>query len=1542
MKRKSLIILLTVIIIAGCLTGLVACNNDDSGDVNEIVLNGTYYLLNDGQIDLQSYIIFDSITKTWVDDEGMGGLYDVWQDGNISMMSDDYGAVNGKIDGDIITLVIFGESVQYRKEDIEPQTTPKLQYDLSEDKSYYIVVGIGSESGDVVIPELYKNKPVKEIGESAFVNDNTVTSIKIPSSINTIGAKAFYKCKALNSVDIDFGVSSIGEGAFAECASLSRISIPASVIKIEPATFAYCLNLQSIVIPVSVTNLGMATFFGCKDIKVYFETQHRLDNWYPNWDLVSANVNTGRITRLKEVEWGYENIKTDPNYDYVIHSDKIYFTKYKGTDKEVTVPTEIDNKEVVSIGDVFTDTDITKIEIPESVTNIYDYAFYSCSKLTNFNFPSQLKRIGCSAFENCDGLTSISIPESVVEIDYYAFSSCVNLSTAKLPMSLSSISSGLFSGCENLLSVNIPEGIKEVGYSAFSNCKKLSQIVLPDSVKYVGHNAFLGCKFIKEYGNGEYIASASNPYFALVYVDKKTTSCTIHKDTKLIAEECFYECVNMTSVVIPKGVDYIGQLAFSGCDCMTIYCEIDGKPDGWDENWDSYEVENFDIDNSGVLGTDTELERYKQQAPIVWNCNNNECADDSNIYIIADDGVRYALHQVPANLENNNPWGDVARQSRALSGEVTVQNEIVYKGIKYTINLTAGPFEDCNALESVIISENFTILESQAFANCSNLREVKLPESLNYIGYKAFSNCSSLESIVIPQNVSSIRENAFLNCVSLASIEIKNNDEYDLYIYDNSFEGCDNIANAIIPITVLRRIPRDNLKNVKITSGNYIDFELFKNHNSLERVELSESITSVGSYAFYNCKNLKSIKLPNSLSDVGDYAFTGCNNLLFNEYDNGLYIGNEENPYMILIKAKNNNITSCVVNENTIFMLSAAFWDCRKIASITVPFVGSNKYGNHSRFDYIFAQDIYSTRYTVPVPTSLKEVIITGGDRIGDSAFSGCSSLTRVLIPTGVTSIDQWAFSNCSSISSIEIPNSVTSVGWGAFSGCSSLQFNCYDNVKYLGNEENPYYLLMELDNKETTNFVINTDTKLIYPYIFNSCVNLQFNEYNNALYLGDEKNPYKVLIKAKSNTITECIVNEDTEIINYSAFSDCSRLRSITLPFIGASFEDNSRFYYIFGMDSNNIPKSLKEVIITGEDSIDKMAFSGCSSLTSISIPNNVTSIGDYAFSGCSSLTSILIPNNVTSIGDYAFSGCSSLTSLEIPSRVTSIGNYVFEGCSSLTSIDIPNGVTSIGNYAFSYCGLTSVDIPSSVISIGRGAFSNCSSLASITLPFLGATKSGVDNTHFGYIFGARYNTGNFESMPANLKSVTLTGGDYIDDYAFFNCSNLTSIEIPSSVTSIGNYTFSSCGSLTSINIPSGVTSIGKSAFSGCSSLTSILIPNNITSIGDSAFSGCSSLTSLEIPSRVTSIGDYAFNECINLTKVEIPSSVIDIGFCAFWNCSNLTSIYIPSSVAHIGDSAFRNCDAITIYFEIESMPSGWKYGWNCDERPVVWGYKK
>ena len=352
---------------------------------------------------------------------------------------------------------------------------------------------------------------------------------------------------------------------------------------------------------------------------------------------------------------------------------------------------------------------------------------------------------------------------------------------------------------------------------------------------------------------------------------------------------------------------------------------------------------------------------------------------------------------------------------------------------------------------------------------------------------------------------------------------------------------------------------------------------------------------------------------------------------------------------------------------------------------------------------------------------------------------------------------------------------------------------------------------------------------------------------------------------------------------------------------------------------------------------SIGQSAFSGCSNLTSVTIPNSVTSIGGGAFGECSGLTSVTIPNSVTSIGDYAFQLCSGLTSVIIGSSVTSIGNDAFKYCSGLSSVHIadigawckikfatyysnplyyahhlylnadeikdlviPNSVTSIGTATFYECtSLTSVTIGNSVKSINGRAFYNCTSLTSVTI---GNNVTSIGREAFDGCSGLTSLTiGN---------SVTSIGGS-----AFAGCSGLTSVTIPNSVTSIGDQAFWGCSGLTSVIIGSSVTSISDGAFGGCSGLTSVTIGNSVTSIGWSAFYKCNGLTSVTIPNSVTSIAEKAFFGCSGLTSVTIPNSVASIGDQAFSGCSSLTSMIIPNSVTSIGNSAFYNCSGLTSF---------------------------
>ena len=302
-------------------------------------------------------------------------------------------------------------------------------------------------------------------------------------------------------------------------------------------------------------------------------------------------------------------------------------------------------------------------------------------------------------------------------------------------------------------------------------------------------------------------------------------------------------------------------------------------------------------------------------------------------------------------------------------------------------------------------------------------------------------------------------------------------------------------------------------------------------------------------------------------------------------------------------------------------------------------------------------------------------------------------------------------------------------------------------------------------------------------------------------------------------------------------------------------------------------------------------------SSVTYDGTTYSVTSIGNSAFLGCSSLTSVTIPNSVTSIGKNAFYNCSSLTSVTINSDAivnkayTLNDNFSNIFGSQVTQYIIGDNVKGIGDYAFFFCyGLTSITIPNSVTSIGYAAFAGCYGLTSIV----------VENGN------AKYDSRDNCNAIIETATNTLVAG----------CKTTT---IPNSVTSIGAYAFNGCYDLTSITIPNSVTSIGERAFESCYGLTSVTIPNSVTSIGDYAFAGSYDLTSIVVENgnakydsrdNCNAIIETATNTLVAGCKTTtIPNSVTSIEAYAFYRCSGLPSITIPNSVTSIGDYAFYSC---------------------------------
>ena len=827
-------------------------------------------------------------------------------------------------------------------------------------------------------------------------------------------------------------------------------------------------------------------------------------------------------------------------------------------------------------------------------------------------------------------------------------------------------------------------------------------------------------------------------------------------------------------------------------------------------------------------------------------------------------------------------------------------------------DISSSAFREYGSLTKVVISDGVTSIGYRAFLGCWQLTDIEIPSSVTSIGDQAFMSCSSLTSVEIPSGVTKIGKSAFSGCSSLCSITLPfvgaSPDDTTNWHFGYIFGAYDYRDNdSYVPST---------LKTVILT-GEY---------NVAER-------------SFYNCNYLESMTL-------------------FSIESNTL-------PGIFGVSTNVSNIKDILKNLKSITIISGssisndAFAYCTNISSIELP-------------------DSISS--------------------IGEKAFYNCHSLSSIKISDGITSIGKEAFTGCIGITRIHIPGSVTSIGDDAFVCCSSLENITVseDNLFYKDIEGNIYskdgtVLVQYAIGKTEEDFVIpKTVTKILVGQ-FNKCTflkNISFEESSQlteidpwtfygckgltTIQIPDSVVEIGAFAFMDCISLSRVVIPKSVTLIQPGAFHNCNSLESIVLPFVGvkSKYDSGDKIYLkqfgtifapqlavpnLYDVDWYEfVPDSLKTVVITGDYQIEKGAFYGCDSIENISLPfvgrapNGTTNTHFGYIFGASNYeeNADYVPTElktVTISGEYqiaygAFYGCDSIENISLPfvgrapngTTNTHFG-YIFGASNYEENADyIPSGLKSVtisGEYQ-----------------IVKGAFYGCNSLESLTIPFIGATLNGTENTHLGYIFGADTMYDNLNYVPQSLKTVVISGANTIGKGAFYECESLTKVDILGDVYNIGDYAFYGCILLENIQLPDTVTSIGNRAFGRCESFTTIVVPDSVISMGDSTFYDCISLESITLPfvgaelngtennffayifnSAVyaypknlttvvitggNSIGDMAFYDCRFLTNISIPNTVTSIGNNAFEFCSSLVGIDIPDSVTSVGEDAFRECD--------------------------------
>ena len=1240
---------------------------------------------------------------------------------------------------------------------------------------------------------------VQTIGESAFVNSNSLTTFRVPESLlsfdaSTLGLDAlttltvsdgndryevdqnaaliltdgaektlvyYLRSGAPETYAVPAGTTQIGENAF-RGAAVSEVSIPASVTfvaanafngsALATVTFAQEDGAQLIIGQYAFYNTQLtevalpARTFAIDDYAFAADSQ----GFMYDGDVRLASITFGTNSKLNS-----------------LGSNVFQYSFLETIDLPASLATMGD-------GVFRNNAYLVSVRLPEGLTTMGNETFYADDALESVYLPSTLRTMGSGTFSGCEYLTDVTFAEgfTIERLAVDTFSGCDYLEEITLPASLTEVTgevdeygnrTGLFEGLYYLTKVTFAEGSRcvEIGPNAFAN-SSLSEITLPASLTTIGHSAFRGTEL-----ESIVIPRTVTRIDAYAFSDcRSLESVQIEPGIAAIPGNAFANCTSLTSITIPASVTSLSASAFTGCSALTdVYLEA-GNPAFVMENGVLYTADMTQVVFMPVSVTSFTIPAAMTSADIISMLGTAEGLKE----IVVEEGnpVYRAKFGVLYDSEWNLLLVPVAMETYTIPKEVTfiaAQNPDDYYGGNYfsATAIKEIDFEE-GRTERLVIAEGGW--GQGAFVGMQALTTVTLPANVT-IGAYAFYNCNALNSVTLTPGAGTIGNNAF-GYTDLKSLTIP---EGYTSIGDNIFSYCEKVEEVSLPATLTDISEKafgncDSLIDVTVAAGNTV----YKvDHDVLYKTDMTQVIfVPVKLDTFYIPADLTDAELlldalqrPEALASIEIAA----ENTAFRVKDNVVY----DSAWNLLYVCP--AITSYTIPKEVVSLPSDGYFYGTGVTSVTF------EDGRTAALVLEDGGNMYGTRYGVFVGmNALASVSLPANTTIGAYAFAGLYALKTVTLGEN-TSIGERAFNNCAYLDTLTF-DSKTNIGRNAFSGCKALS---------------------------SLTFPANT---VIGESAFNGCTRLTSVAFASAN------------VTLTGNPFTGCAP------VNKITVAD-SAAGNIVLE-SGVLYDaGKTRVYLMEKVESFNIPATL-----TDDSFLDLLAANP--NLTSITSDNpDFKVVGGVIHNADmepvffpSFVTSYTIPKDVAIDGSYL----SELQSLLSGTKVSAVA--IEEGNTSAYFADFGALYTSDGTLAFVPAKMETFTISKRATLIsGSGLFSG-TAVKTVTYdksegdPSGKVTLQGTDDPTMASVFNG-----------ASVETVELPGWAVIGDYAFYGLRSLTSITLGEGITSIGSNAFMQCLGLTAITLPSTLESIGYLAFYYCDYIATISIPASVTTMGSQAF---------------------------------------------------------------------------------------------------------